>query len=211
MSLKSIVVQLTTDDQEIRGSFRALVSSAGIDILILGSKKSSMLFKLAKITIESITIRHVGDPYDFNVTPKNRITSYSMVAGEQILIETFKPESKKQAYFILTALYIKYKNEKSIVKTESSCVTEQCTIVDLKHPKKASKCKIYEHPSCVRPNHVLTKKVNETPFCKRDMEPNLHGNSDMTVFLNEISEGREYERRQNHWKQGYSGQLINSS
>jgi len=209
MLLKSIAVQLTTDNQEIRGSFRALVSSTGVDVLILGSKKSSMLFKLAKVTIESITIRHVGNPYEFDVTPKNRTMAYSMIAGEKILVETFRPESKKQAYFILTALYIKYKNDKSIVDTEQFCVTEHCVANNLAHPKETQGCKVYEHPACSNTNH--TYNVNKSYLRKKDVEPKLHGNTSMTEFLNEISEGRNYERKQNYWKQGYSGQLIHSS
>ena len=211
MVLKSIIVQLTTDNQEIRSSFRALVSSAGIDVLILGNKKSSMLFKLAKITIESITIKHIGNPYEFDITSKNKTMYYTMVAGEKILIETFKPENKKQAYFILTALYIQYKNKKSIIDTESFCVTEHCVIKDLVHPKETSKCEVYEHPACIKSNYASTKPVNRTCFFKKDVEPTLHSSTSMAEFLNEISEGREYERKQNYWKQGYSGQLINSS
>jgi len=214
MVLKSITVQLTTDNQEVRGNFRALVSSTGTNVLMLGSNKSSILFKLDKITIESITIKHVGNPYSFDITPKNKTIAYKMVAGEKILIETFKPKNKQQAYFILTALYIKYKNKKSIIDTESFCITEPYVINNLAYPKEKPKCKVYKCP-CYKSDYISDstpiKTTDRLNFYKKDVEPKLHSNANMTEFLNKISEGRNYEREQNYWKQGYSKQLINSS
>ena len=210
MTLKSIVVQLTTDNQEVRGSFRAQVTAAGTDVLILGDKKSSMFFKFDNIEIKSVTIRHVGKEYDFKT---KKIKSWIKCGEEQILIETYTPENKQQAYFLLTALYIQHKNEKSIIETELFAVKDHYTITNLDCPKETTS---YPMSSPLNPTlnsdnrtgHVSTRTSGKTYVYKRDLEPNLHISSVMIDFLNEIIEGRDYERKQNYWEQGYIGQLM---
>ena len=209
MSLKNITVELTANNQKIRGNFRALVCSSGLDVLILGNKKSSLLLNIDNIVIKSITIKHTGDTHAFSTIPKNETLSYiNQLGQEKTVIETFEPKNKKQAYFLLTSLYIKYKNETSIIESDPLTVKDPYIITDLDGSNKTI---VYNSQELVKHSHIVTKPDSKTYIYKRDTEPNLHSNSSMTEFLNEIAEGREYDRKQNYWKQGYSGQLINSS
>jgi len=60
MSLKDIIIQFNTCTHSVQGTFRALVSSSGNDILIVGNNESSIFFKFLDTEIKTIIVKHTG-------------------------------------------------------------------------------------------------------------------------------------------------------
>lgn len=210
-SLKSIVVHLTIDDQEISGSFRAIVSSTGTDVLILGDKNSSIFFKLIDVKINRIVIRHVGQVFNFGLPNEDKTVSVVLTEGEKLLLEIYRPKTLQQAQSILTALYLEYKNPQSLIDTESFPVKTPYTIATLGKSASKSKSPVTLPISSVPAWRCgAYERPNSASVFKRDTEPKLHKSNNITTFLNKILEGCADGQKHNNRKQGYSGQLIYS-
>lgn len=209
MALQNVTIKLKLENQFIEGTFRGLIQSSTVDILLLGNKKSSLLLLFSEADIEEITIKHTDCLSSFGHSTSKKSVSTILLNRKRVITEVYEPLTVQEAYSILTGIYAKYRGSKVTLDTENfdniaSGYQYSIQEEEGNHilPFEVGKINNQLSPKYVNANQYI--KQNRTIIS----EPKLikEGTAD---FMNKILGGHKYER--NYRESGYSGQLTNSS
>ena len=212
--LKSITVELISSDNIISGLFRSLLSVAERDILVIGNKKASLFFTFSDIEIKKVMIRHTDlfmskdilAARVCNMLPNDINVLINMVNKEKIITETYNITNKQQSFSLLTHLY---KNNSKIIKgstvlsldTDNYDIETAYTVLSSDEKCVIEDYRVKEYNKCETLPGLQRQRKN--------FDPALTSSNSIKTFLNKILRGHKYE--QDNWKQGYAGQLSNSS
>lgn len=185
--LNKLTVKLFTEDKEVKGSFRGLVTAHGKDIIVLGNKKSSILFCMADIDVTEVYIEEI------------------LELSGQVTSEYHTPKTKQAAYSMLMRLYAEYRIGRVIDTEEFE--TEAAYIS--KYTDRAmtnTKSPIWGHEDSTWPPWE-DEDLPKPP--KKDVptvvEPMVTKSEKMTDYLNKIL--KDGVVKQGNWKQKYKGQM----
>jgi len=234
--LKDISVEfITPHGQSIRGTFRALVvaSCTGNDILIVGNKQKSLLFRFKDLEIKLVTVKHTSKHLKRSFSDISCLSdeivgrdgykrSLSIITDgkERVIVERFRNMSKRRAYSLLMALYLEYKNKKSVIETEENIDYE---VIDSDTEFTEFSNSTDYNPTCNPHRRNTGEQIDRTDkedykplashqvsyYEREGLKPALVESEKLADFFNKILV-KGY-KNENYWQQGYSGQLDYSS
>jgi len=234
--LKDISVEfITPHGQRIRGTFRALVvaSCTGNDILIVGNKQKSLLFRFKDLEIELVTVKHISKHLKRSFSDISCLSdeivgrdgykrSLSIITDgkERVIVERFRNMSKRRAYSLLMALYLEYKNNKSVIETEENIdyevidsdteFTEFSNSTDYNPIYNPHRRNTGEQIDRTDKEDYRPLASHQVSYYEREgLKPALVESEKLADFFNKILV-KGY-KNENYWQQGYSGQLDYSS
>jgi hypothetical protein len=216
VGLQNVTIKLKLENQFIEGTFRGLIQSSTVDILLLGNKKSSLLLLFTETDIQSIIIKHTDGLSSFGHSTSKKSISTILLNKQKILTEVYEPLNKQEAYSILTGIYAKYRGSKVTINTENfdnvstgyqySIIEEEGNhVIPFEIDRTGSN--IIDRTN----NNVNANYINANQYINKNranLKPRVITEGTLD-FMTKILGGHKYER--NYWESGYSGQLVDSS
>ncbi|NIA10678.1 MAG: hypothetical protein GWP10_13360 [Nitrospiraceae bacterium] len=215
MALRNIEIVLDFRKKFIEGSFRGILTVQNKDIIIIGNKKSSILFPFSESNIKSLRLQY--DKANIQPFDETSIVAYTSLSSEGFYTRVYRPRTKQEAYSTLVNVYRMYKT-KAVIDTDKFVGATlydgfqykviNSNIVSNTYNKENYNRKygVFTTPPINNSLTTYCNKVEANPAITETISKD-NKNSKMIELIYEIINANPYKYRVGFTKNCYSGKL----